>query len=223
MTPELIEYPDREMMMMALAGRLATDLGQALASSERARFCVPGGSTPVPLFDMLSATELDWSRVDVVLNDERWVEETHPRSNTALLRRHLIRGCAEHARVIPLYTGMTTPEDAAPDRSEVLAALMPISVLVLGMGADMHTASLFPGTPGLDAVLNSDDFVAGISQGVPEPRITLTPKALNSALVKHIVITGADKREAFDRALTLPADQAPIRAMMDGAVVHWAA
>ena len=79
----LIDYPDRELMMLALADKVASQLRRALEVEERVTLCVPGGTTPGPVFDILSGLDLDWARVWVLLNDERWVDETSPRSNTA--------------------------------------------------------------------------------------------------------------------------------------------
>lgn len=222
MSHDFIEYPDREMLMIALADRLASDLGQQLRNRDAVSLCLPGGATPVPLFETLSGADLDWGRVTVFLGDERWVPEDHQRSNTALLRRHLLKDRAAAATLLPLYTGTGTPEAAAADRAEALAPHLPISVLLLGMGNDMHTASLFPDMPGLEAALSADTPVMGFSEGVPEPRITLTAPALNGAICKHLLIAGPDKRAAFEAAVGLDPFKAPVRAVLDGAIVHWA-
>lgn len=222
MTHEFIEYPDREMLMFALADRLASDLGQQLRNCDNISLCVPGGATPVPLFETLSGADIEWDRVTVFLGDERWVPEDHQRSNTALLRRHLLKDRAGAATLLPLYTGVDTPEAAAAERAEALAPHLPISVLLLGMGNDMHTASLFPDMPGLEAALAADTPVIGLSEGVPEPRITLTAPTLNGAICKHILITGPEKRAALEAAAGLDPSKAPVRAVLDGATVHWA-
>ena len=76
-------YPDREALMIGVADRMASDLREELFAQGRASLCVPGGTTPGPVFDILSAVSLDWANIAVVLNDERWVGEDSPRSNTA--------------------------------------------------------------------------------------------------------------------------------------------
>lgn len=224
MTLEFCEYPDREMLALSLADKIAGQLSQHLRSNDQASLCVPGGSTPGPVFDTLSGTEqLDWSRVTVFLNDERWVDGDHTRSNSRLLRRHLLTDKAAAANYIDLYTGDATPQDAAPLLSNAIAPHLPITVLLLGMGTDMHTASLFPGT---------DDAALGLAPDAPlvmavhslqdDPRITLTAPALQKAINSHLMITGADKREALERAKTLDAKDAPIRAFLGDITVHWA-
>ncbi|KPP89411.1 MAG: 6-phosphogluconolactonase [Rhodobacteraceae bacterium HLUCCA08] len=220
---DLKEYPDAEMMMIDVADRLAGELRTALANHDRASLAVPGGSTPGPVFDSLCATHLDWDRVDVMLTDERWVPEGSPRSNTALLRRRLLTDRAAAARYLPLYADAGAPEQALPALRDAIRPALPLSVALLGMGADMHTASIFPGADRLEDALTGDDILYPMrAPGAPEPRITLSAKVLKQAMSLHVLIVGLDKREALERARTLPPDQAPVAALLPDATVHWA-
>ncbi|WP_019955163.1 6-phosphogluconolactonase [Yoonia vestfoldensis] len=220
---ELIEYPDAEMMMMRLADILASELKQTLLTHDRASLAVPGGTTPGPVFDNLCSVDLDWSRVDVMLTDERWVPESSERSNTALLRRRLLVNRAAAARLIPLYADATTPEEKLADLTAGLDAVLPLSVVLLGMGADMHIASLFPGADQLEHGLTRDDpLVAMRAPGAPEPRITLSARVLNAAMARHVVIIGAEKRAALDKAQGLDPHEAPVAAVLKDTTVHWA-
>lgn len=220
---ELIEYPDAEMMMMDLADTLASELKNCLLVHDHASFAVPGGTTPGPIFDSLCAVDLDWSRVHVMLTDERWVPETSERSNTRLLRERLLIERAAEAKYVPLYAEADTPEEKLPELAEALSPELPISVMLLGMGADMHTASIFPGADQLDLALHGDErLVAMRAPGAPEPRITLSAKVLKQAMSRHIVIVGAEKRAALERARHLPAVEAPVAAVLNGSKVHWA-
>ncbi len=217
-------YPDREFLMLGLANVIAGQLADFLRREGRASLCVPGGTTPGPIFDTLSGVDIDWSQVAVFLNDERWVGEDSPRSNTRLLRERLLRGKAAGAALVPLYAPAETPEDRLAELEEGLHPHLPISVLLLGMGADMHTASLFPGADRLAEALSPDApvLMALRAEAAGEPRITLTAPVLKGAMNIHILITGAEKRDALERALTLPPEEAPVRAVLDNATVHWA-
>lgn len=221
----LMEYPDQDMMMLTLADQIASDLGMALEHSDRARLAVPGGTTPGPIFDALCAADLDWARVDVMLTDERWVPENHPRSNTALLRERLLTSRAEKANLVPLYRDAETPEQVIERLSDTIEACLPLDVLLLGMGADMHTASLFPGAVGLRRALDpqAPALVAMTPPDQPERRVTLSARALNSAVNKHLVITGPAKRDALARASAAEdVLEAPVSAVLGGTTIHWA-
>jgi 6-phosphogluconolactonase len=220
---QFITYPDAELMMMRLADELAGLLRQTLDMNPRASLAVPGGTTPGPVFDVLSALTLDWDRVDVMLTDERWVPETSLRSNTALLKHRLLTGPAAAARLIPLCDADRTPEDALGDLSAAVTACLPLSICLLGMGTDMHTASIFPGADRLDEALTGDSpLVPMLAPGAPEPRITLSARVLNGAMHRHLLIIGQDKRDALERARHLPPQDAPVAAILPGTTVHWA-
>lgn len=217
------EYPDRELLAMRLADVLASELKTCLLTQDSVSFVVPGGTTPGPIFDSLCAADLDWDRVHVMLSDERWVRSDHDRSNAGQVRARLLVERAAAAKFIPFYIDGHDPVGAAPLLSERLAPEMPISVLVLGMGADMHTASLFPGSDGLAVMLAEDaPLVVPVSVLGQEPRISFSGPALAGAVAKHLVIFGADKRRALEQARTMEPTLAPIRAVMDGITVHWA-
>jgi len=220
---EIIEYPDADMMMLALAGKLASDLRQALAVQERVSFAVPGGTTPGPVFEALAAVDLDWTRVHVMLTDERWVPEVSERSNTRLLRRKLLQDKAAAATLVPLYAEAPMPEDRLAELEAGIAAHLPLTVCLLGMGADMHTASIFPGADRLtDALSGPGILVPMRAPGAPEPRVTLTAQVLNGAMRRHILIIGAEKRAALQKARHLAAAEAPVAAVLKGSCVHWA-
>jgi 6-phosphogluconolactonase len=217
-------YPDREMLMLGLANVIAGQLADFLRRDGKATLSVPGGTTPGPIFDTLSGVDLDWANVAVVLNDERWVPESSERSNTRLLRERLLRGRAAQARLVPLYAPAEQPEEMLEALADRLKPHLPISVLLLGMGADMHTASLFPGADRLEEALSASAplLLPMRAEAAGEPRITLTAPVLRGAFNIHILITGPEKRAALERAATLTPMEAPVRAVLDNATVHWA-
>lgn len=218
------EYGDRDTLLTTLTDLIATQLQSALDAKGRAVFSVPGGSSPGPVFDALSNTDLDWPKIQVVLNDERWVPEDHDRSNTRLLRERLLVNKAADAGYLPLYAPFDTPEEGLPALDDAIAAALPVDVLLLGMGGDMHTASLFPGADKLAEALSDDapNLLPMRAPGAPEPRITLSAKALNTAAHKHILIFGDEKRTALEASKSLSVQDAPVKSVYDGADIHWA-
>ena len=218
------EYLSKEDAYETLTERLASDLKAELAALPRATLCVPGGTTPGPIFDRLCQAPLDWEQVNVVLNDERWVNEAHERSNTALLKKRLLCQNASKATYISLYKEAEAPEDRLSEIEETVEAALPISVLLLGMGADMHTASIFPEADNLDLALSSDapTLLAMRAPNAPEPRITMSANVLNAAAHKHLLIFGDEKRLALEAAKELTPREAPIHAVLENLHIHWA-
>ena len=221
----LIEYPDREFLAINLAHKIKADLRAALRKKKRAVLVVPGGKTPGPIFDALCTADIEWARVDIMLSDERWVPETNDRSNTKLLRERLLVGRASSARFIPFFLPSNRPEDVIDQLNIDCEFVLPIAVLLLGMGVDMHTASLFPAADRLPEAFGSQAplLLPVRVDGGAEPRVTFTARVLNAAPRKHLVILGEDKRRAFEKSKTLSFQEAPIKAVMQDLVVHWAA
>ena len=219
-----IKYPDAEVMAMGLADELASDLNSVLHTKDRVTLVVPGGTTPGPVFDILSGIRLDWDRVNILLTDERWVPEDSDRSNTRLLRDRLLVDRAAAATYIPLYKKADTPEEMLPELSMAVGPLVPIDILLLGMGGDMHTASLFPGADNLEAAFDAHAplLLPMRAKGAGEPRVTLTAPVLKGAMSTHIVYTGKAKNKALKAARKLNDPmQAPISAFLPGSTVHW--
>ena len=123
-----------------------------------------------------------------------------------------------------MYSDAPVPEDLLEALARGIAPHLPITVLLLGMGQDMHTASLFPGADLLAQALAPDApiLLALRSEAAGEARVTLTAPVLAGAMHIHILITGAEKREAIHRAAQLTPLEAPVRVVLDNATVHWA-
>lgn len=219
------DYANRDDLMQGLARVLEQDLADALEQQAQVCLAVPGGTTPGPLFDILSQAALDWARVHVILTDERWVPQNDPQSNAALIQARLLTGPAAAATFTPYYTDATDIDAAAAALSDGLNKHLPIDVLLLGMGADMHTASLFPDADGLEAAMAPDApmFLPVRAAGQSAVRFSLAAPALRSARRTHLLITGDEKRVALSRAATLPPLEAPVGVILDNATVHWSA
>ncbi|MBB5516625.1 6-phosphogluconolactonase [Rubricella aquisinus] len=229
MTPRMVRYDSRAQQAQRLARTCVAQLSQTIEAKGHATLAVPGGSTPGPFLEAMSREKLDWSVVRVMLTDERLVPADHDRANAKLLRETLLQNEAAAARLIQLNpTPGLTPEEAAAEVTEHVLPVLPLDVCVLGMGADMHTASLFPGGDRLAEALaaTAPTVIPMRAPGAAEPRLTLTAPVLQTATHIHILIQGQEKHDALDQALaTTSALEAPIRAILAapaGATVHYA-
>lgn len=211
-------FEDNAALAPVLAAAVAADLRAVLDSETCATLVVSGGRSPVPVFAALREIDLDWARVVVTLADERWVPETDPGSNAALVKAHLLRDRAGAARFVPLYTGDASAKDAETVLAATLEGLArPFAAVILGMGDDGHTASLFPGSPNLSAGLALDGSVvdtppclAQVGAVAPTERISLTLPWILDARRVYLQFGGADKTRVFNAALAGPNRQYPV-------------
>jgi 6-phosphogluconolactonase len=208
----------------SLAIELAQDIAQRLHAAIQARskavLSVSGGKSPIALFEALRVHDIDWSKVIITLVDERCVPNTHPDSNAHLVRQHLLQDAAHAATLVPMVSETINVSDATQQAvwaSAQLQSAGSADVLVLGMGADGHTASLFPDAPNLAQALDLHNMqgCVGITlahppANAPYPRVTQTLANLLTA--KHIAlpISGDDKRNTLQRAWPHAQDTLPV-------------
>lgn len=217
---------DAEGQARVMADCVVKVLDYAVRTHGTASLVVSGGRSPIPFFEELSSRELDWSRVQVSLADERWVPPTDEASNEGLVRRHLLQNAAAAAQFIGLYHPAATLEEAALMAEQKLAELkQPIDVLVLGMGDDGHTASLFPGNRNLAHALRPDCPERCVAMQAPttvRARLSMTYPLLASARTQCLAIQGAAKLETLRQAMSVDALQMPIRAFIHSPLeIYW--
>jgi len=211
-------FPSASALTGALASEITTNLQGALGSGRGASLLVPGGHTPVALFETLSTTELDWSSVWIGLTDERWVETASHASNEHLVREHLLRNAAAEAQFVGLKNAAPDPQTGAAASWSALAEMpRPFDVVVLGMGNEGHTASLFPDSPGLTQALDLSQApccVAMTASSPPRARLSLNLRALLDSRRIVLLIAGEEKWAAFERARVRgPSTDMPVRAL----------
>lgn len=198
-------FTSSQELAQKLADEIAQCLAQAITKRGQASLVVSGGSTPKPLFKHLSLKKIDWKKVIITLADERWVDSEDPASNEKLVRSMLLQNEAASATFIGLKNTSPTASDGEKKCHESIGTIpQPFDTVILGMGDDGHTASLFPGARRLpEAVdMRSGFNCMSISPpNTPHERLTLTlPTLLNSReIIVHI--TGEDKKRVIDKAL----------------------
>ncbi|AWN16665.1 6-phosphogluconolactonase [Salinisphaera sp. LB1] len=224
---ELTQYSSRTEAARELSASIAERLREAIAERGEASLVVCGGSSPRELFEFLSAEKLAWSRVTIVPSDERWMPVDDQQSNERLVRQTLLVGPAAEARFVGLYRPTDTPGEAL---DAVAAALTdvprPLDVVLLGMGDDGHTASLFPHAPDIQSCLDSTAPCVAPSVG-PPARLSLSLAYLTDARSIDLLIFGDEKRHVFERAQAAgPMAELPVRGVLHlerpVAQAHWA-
>lgn len=211
-------YDSRAKLAEALAAGVAATLAGGIATRGSATLAVSGGSTPALFFEHLSRAEIDWERVTVTLVDERCVPPDHERSNFRLVREKLARNAASKARLVPLHDGSEALGEAEEAAEDSIALLGPLDAAVLGMGADGHTASFFPGGDRLEEALDPASprhVVSMRAPGAGEPRLTMTLRTLLQAHFLALHIEGEEKRAVLGRTrLDGPETEMPVRAVL---------
>lgn len=212
-------FPDSTALAHALSGEIKVDLDEAIGVRRTATLVVSGGRTPLKLFKQLRTEKLDWSKVRVTLADERWVETTAEASNERFVREQLLIEQAADAHFVGLKNPAPTPEAGADWAWRALSRVArPFDVVLLGMGEDGHTASLFPGSLALARALDATaapGCVAVNALTAPHARVSLNLAALLDARRIILHIEGESKWQVYQRArMPGSAAELPVRAIL---------
>ncbi|OFK90302.1 MULTISPECIES: 6-phosphogluconolactonase [unclassified Eikenella] len=216
-------FPSPSTQAAALAEAVANCLRDCLHTQGHAVLAVSGGRSPIALFEALSQAKLDWPDVTITLVDERLVPPRHADSNAALVRRHLLQHAAAAARFLPLVGEQTDVSDPAAALAEAEAAFPTPDIIVLGMGADGHTASLFPQAPQLAAAVSPEcrsKLVHTSPVTAAHERISMSLNALAAVPQLLLSIQGADKRAVLEQAAAMPSNERPISLLLHRTNVH---
>ncbi|WP_035245631.1 6-phosphogluconolactonase [Desulfogranum mediterraneum] len=230
--PRFICCDDRPNLIQTLSRDILRALEQGLLRQDQVSMVLSGGSSPLPLFRELARQNFLWPRVSITLADERWLPPDSPESNEGLVRTTLLQHQAAAAAFSGLYNGAASPQLAEAEVSRRLALLpRPFELVLLGMGEDGHTASLFPGSPELKRGLDRTEPVpcCAISPPrAPHLRMTMSLDSLLDSRKVLLLLTGKQKLAVYNQALegTDP-EEMPIRAILHQeevpVSVYWAA
>lgn len=228
---EFLTFDNRDALSEALADSVADTLQSGAKENGAASLIVSGGSTPKPFFQALKAKPLAWDKVTVSLADERFVDVSSDDSTEKLVREFLLHDDANYVSMAPISADETLDEGCV--RAEAAFQKFPMfDTVILGMGEDGHTASLFPHHPALVEGLKLDSQRLCLpitdSPKPPPERITLTAAAITNCRQLILHITGDSKRDVYDNVLTVAdAQQHPIYAFIEQTriplTVYWAA
>jgi 6-phosphogluconolactonase len=207
--PRIERFKSVQALSDAVAGRVAGAVMQGVQARGAAQLVFSGGSTPEVFLPQVASLDLPWEKVTVMLADERWVDEDHPASNAAMLRRTLLsHEGADRAQFVPLKNGAPSAgAGVGALRAGLPSSLHRHDLVLLGMGNDAHFASLFPGTPGLAALLdpaNTDRLAAIPAPTTAAPaieRISMTYAELMHSRGVALVIQGQTKLTVLENAL----------------------
>ncbi len=195
-------------MFSRLGDVIENDLRTAVSKNGKASYVATGGSTVPPLLHNLSRKTLPWEHISVTLSDDRWVNPSQSNSNQNLIETNLLANNAAKTTLIPLWSDTQCAEQAADLAHESLSTMsLPFDVTLLGMGEDLHIASLLPNADGLKAAMaqNNERLVCTLTpntdEGEKDKRLSLSLNALLHSRAIFIVITGAKKWHALSKAL----------------------
>jgi 6-phosphogluconolactonase len=222
--------PDRQLMAVSDPAALASAaadrlLARIAANRGRVAICLTGGSSPEQLYRLLATdayrSRIAWDRVHWFIGDERFVGAADPLHNMGMARRAFLDACAPAANIHPIPTDVEDPDEAARRYqrelqsfygSDLLDPARPLfDVVLMGVGPDGHTASLFPGYPATEEAAR---WVVGVPRAHVEPfvpRVTLTLPALGCCREMLFELAGPEKRPILTRLLAgenLPANRA---------------
>ena len=203
---------------------VAAQISLALDQRDRCQIALSGGSTPGKAYALLGQERLPWDRVDVCLGDERWVAADDDSSNARMLRQTLLAegpGAAARFHAVPTVS-LPDADASAAAFGELVSQLCPgeppiFDLMLLGLGDDGHTASLFPGT---EAPTVTDRW-SPVGRGKGLDRITLTAPVLSAARQVVFLVAGAGKQEALKRLVDPeePAERTPAKLVQPAAEI----
>jgi len=214
---KLFQFENTDALNQQFATEIHQHLSLAIAARGQAVLVVSGGRTPTQLFNTLAQMPLDWSKVVITLADDRFLPATAADSNERLVKATLLQHAASAAKFVSLYAEYARAEDAVPELLSRVTQLPTFDVVILGMGEDGHTASLFPCSAELSAGLAEDavDLLAVNPTTAPYQRISFSRRRLQNSRAVYLHLVGASKLQVLQQATRSDdVTQMPIRAFI---------
>ncbi len=221
MMQNFIDYNDARQQAESLAQKIAKQINGQISSlmpqKQQINIAVAGGTTPKLFFQSLLTQNINWQNISLTPTDERFVAADDSRSNSLMLRNAFAENSDAYNSIVAWHSKQPAKniDDTATALSQRMKTMLPLDICVLGMGADMHIASLFPNGDNLANALDSSSQAIIMPMNAPtlsEPRLTFTANILTQAKYLHLLIKGADKKQAFINAQTIEsALDAPVK------------
>lgn len=220
-------YGDKAALVAAATDQVIELIRGAIAARGRCSIALSGGSTPKPIYQALGQTDLPWEHLFIYWGDERYVPMTHADSNAKMTYEAWLNHVSMPAdNIFTVPTATESPQVSADQYQQALAKsfgvtdrLPQFDIILLGMGDDGHTASLFPHT----AALNESERWVTVGQKGEQPRITFTAPLINQARHVMFLVAGANKQTALSQVFAADADSAvyPSRLIAPVGELRW--
>jgi len=202
----ITKFKNTEAMTGYLASDIVAKLKNAIATKGQAVLLVSGGRSPIALFEQLSQANVQWDKVIISLVDDRWVGPTHESSNENLVNQYLLVNKAAAARFIGLVADGESAFDNIEQSIAKISDIKEIDVMILGMGEDGHTASIFPCCEQLTDAMSKDNqqrLIATQPTTAPFERVSFTLNEILAAKQVYLPLNGENKVRVFEQAQQL--------------------
>lgn len=222
MQAQLNKFETSAELNQVFAQEIADKLQAGIDSTGTASLLVSGGSTPRPMFAVLSEIDIAWEKVNIALVDDRWVATNDAASNEKMANEALLINKASKANFVGMKTSQQDAFKAEAEVTEKLAHIQqPFDVVILGMGEDGHTASIFPCCEQLDEALTTDKvLMATQPTTAPHQRMTFTKSALLNSKQLYLHLVGESKEAVLNQVAEGEDEKlAPIRAFLNQTTV----
>lgn len=226
MTIQFTQTENAAQSAQTLAQKVAQDLHNILLKQDHATLAVSGGKSPIAFFQALNQMDLDWSRINITLVDERLVPTHHADSNTGLVRQYLLQNKAQAATWLPVVSDEATEETLKNTAAAITFALQHYKqpdILILGMGSDGHTASIFPQAPQFNDAVRADypqPLLHTTPVTAPHERVSMTLAAIEATAHVYLSIAGVEKLAVYRQAEQAATQQFPVSYVLNSQKVN---